>query len=71
MHIKEILSQHRRDFKAVLECEHCLSTQRQACYDDDNFHINVIPIIPCDDCGKVAGPDYVPRETKYAAWVQV
>ena len=43
MHIKKILRQHRRDFYALYECEHCGFTIEKYGYDDTNFHQNVIP----------------------------
>lgn len=65
MRIKKILSQHRRDFRAVYECEHCDATQESYGYDDANFHSNVIPAMKCDACGKTAADDYRPLTTKY------
>jgi len=65
MKIKEIISQHRRDFKAVYECEHCLNTKTGSGYDDANFHRHVIPKMLCDACGKVAPESYKPSATKY------
>ena len=43
MRIKGIISQHRRDFKAVYECEHCGHEVVDGGYADLNFHNNVIP----------------------------
>jgi len=72
MKIKKITSQHRRDFGAVLECEHCGSTQELTSgYDDDYFHRNVIPNIECRTCGKVAPDTYRPLATKYPAGMQI
>ena len=69
MRIQQIISQHRRDFRAILVCEHCENTQTlNNGYDDDNFHINVIPNIKCEKCEKVAPKEYVPLETKYEPW---
>jgi ribosomal protein L37AE/L43A len=65
MKIKIITDQNRRDFHAVYVCEHCGHEKNGSGYDDDNFHRNVIPAMPCDACGKVAGDDYEPRGTKY------
>lgn len=67
MRIKKIISQHRRDFNAVYECEHCGAEKIGYGYDDDYFHRFVIPEIKCDDCGKTAPSDYRPMGTKYAA----
>jgi len=71
MHIKSIVSQHRRDFKAVYECEHCGYTETRGGYDDHYYHTTVVPGLTCPDCGKTAGTSYVPRSTKYAMGVQV
>ena len=65
MKIKKITDQHRRDFNAILICEHCDSTQDVRGYDDTNYHENVIPTIECDNCGKVSPDSYQPRQTKY------
>lgn len=61
MKIKKIVSQHRRDFTAIYECEHTGDG-----YDDNFFHANVIPSMECKSCGKVAGEDYLALSTKYA-----
>ena len=66
MKIEQITSQHRRDFGAILVCEHCDQKQRlPSGYDDEHFHKNVIPIIPCSTCGKTAPDDHRPLTTKY------
>ena len=65
MKIKTITSQHRRDFDAIYECEHCGHTQEGCGYDDSYFHQQVIPVMPCKKCGKIAGDDYRPLTTKY------
>lgn len=52
MRIKEKLSQHRRDFRAIYECEHCGNEVRDYGYDDANFHQNVIPAMKCAECGR-------------------
>lgn len=67
MHIKEMISQHRRDFTAIYECEHCKATKKKGGYDDSNFHRNVIPAMECEKCGKKADkkPDQQ-RATRYA-----
>ena len=67
MKIKTIASQHLRDFYAIYVCEHCGHEQRGSGYDDDNFHRKVIPAMKCPTCGKTAGDDYKPLETKYPA----
>lgn len=65
MHIKQIISQNRRDFKAIYECVHCGYTETGYGYDDDYFHRNVIPKMICAKCGKTASADYRPMGTKY------
>lgn len=71
MKIKEIIYQHRRDFRAVYECEHCGATEKGSGYDDDNFHRNVIPNMVCKRCGKKAPETYRPLQPKYEPWMQV
>lgn len=68
MHIKRIIEQHRRDFRADYECEHCgyVELSKEG-YDDANFHNNVIPKMKCKRCGKIASDRYCPRTPKYAA----
>lgn len=66
MKIKTILSQHRRDFQAIYECEHCNTTEQGYGYDDTNFHINVIPNMKCKSCGQSSPEDYRAMTTKYA-----
>ena len=68
MKIKKIISQHRRDFHAIYECEHCDYTVEAYGYDDDNFHRNVIPAMKCKKCGKIADENYRPLTTKYAPY---
>ena len=65
MKIKAILSQHRRDFSAEYECQHCGHIDIGTGYDDDNFHRNVIPNMSCAKCGKKAPATYRPLTTKY------
>ena len=67
MKIKEITQQSRRDYTAVMVCEHCNHEQKDRGYDDDNYHCNVIPNIKCEKCGKTAPSTYRPLATKYAA----
>ena len=72
MKIKEIIWQHRRDFTAILECDHCGNEQLlEQGYDDAYFHSSVIPSIKCEGCGEIAGDDYVPLKTKYPEGWQV
>lgn len=65
MRIKEIVSQHRRDFTAIYECEHCGATKEGYGYDDTTFHLNVIPKMTCPRCGEMAPENYRPLTTKY------
>lgn len=55
MRIKKILRQHRRDFQAVYECQHCGHEEKGSGYDDANFHESVIPAMRCGSCGKAGG----------------
>ncbi len=71
MRIKKILSQHRRDFRAIFACEHCDEETQQGGYDDGHFHQNVVPAMVCGSCGETAGADYRPLATKHADGVQV
>lgn len=72
MRIKEILSQHRRDFRAIYECEHCGKEVKGSGYDDRNFHDNVIPKMECKECGKTADQSkYRPLATKYPEGYQI
>lgn len=52
MKIKEIMSQHRRDFRAIYECQHCGAEEVGHGYDDAFFHEQVIPAMKCGKCGK-------------------
>ncbi len=71
MKIKEIVSQSRRDFTAIYECEHCGATHQGSGYDDSNFHQNVIPKMKCKSCGKTAGENYRPLTTKYPDYMVI
>ena len=71
MKIKKILDQHRRDFNAEYECEHCGHTKKGPGYDDDHFHVEVIPLMKCTECKKTASDDYRPLATKYNEGEQV
>ena len=65
MKIKTITRQHRRDFNAIYECEHCGHEVSGYGYDDINFHQAVIPKMECGKCGKIAGDDYRPLATRH------
>jgi len=69
MRIKTIESQHRRDFYAIYECEHCGVAKKGSGYDDTNFHQTVIPRMECEACGKTAGETYRALAPKYEDWV--
>ncbi len=71
MRIKKILSQNRRDFRAIFECEHCEKTIERNGYDDHHFHNNVVPTMPCEFCGEISPPEYRPQKTRYPKYVQV
>lgn len=71
MKIKQILSQSRRDFTALYECEHCGHEQKDRGYDDANFHENVIPRKRCPKCDKTASEDYRALSTKYPEHVTI
>lgn len=66
MKIKKIISQHRRDFRAIYECEHCEYEYESSGYDDTNFHQNIIPNFKCPFCGKKASNLYRLLTTKYS-----
>lgn len=65
MKIKNIISQYRRDFTAIYQCEHCGFEEKDDGYDDSYFHENVIPNRKCRKCGKIADQNYRPLKTKY------
>jgi len=71
MRIKQIISQIRRDFTAIYECEWCGHEGQAEGYDDDNFHLKAIPSFVCPDCGKGVHESYRPLRTKYPAGYQV
>lgn len=65
MKIKRIIEQHRRDFTAIYECEHCGHEHKAHGYDDGNFHRNVVPKMACQSCGRTAPEDFRPMGAKY------
>ena len=65
MKIKEIVSQDRRDFTAVYECEHCGHEHKGNGYDDTNFHKNVVPQMKCPECNKEAPASFRPLAPKH------
>lgn len=53
MRIKAIVSEHRNDFTADMECEHCGHVYRNTSgYHDNFYHTRVIPGMYCGKCGK-------------------
>ena len=72
MKIAKVISQHRRDMRVDLECEHCGEVEKNDwAYDDDNYHRNVVPNIKCKACGKISDENYRALTTKYAQGQQV
>lgn len=72
MRIIEIISQMRRDFSALFECEHCKQTETiKGCYDDSYFHQKVIPKMKCKNCGKKSDENYRSLQTKYPDGMQI
>ena len=75
MKIKKMISQHRRDFYADMECESCGHIEEKVSgYDDDNFHVNVIPTMRCKKCGEstiTANKPIEPQATKYSEGFQI
>jgi hypothetical protein len=74
MKIIKILSQHRRDFRAVYCCENCGQEVEERGYDDRNFHDNVVPNMKCKECGKSRTDLGIKGEyvgTKYPEGLQV
>ena len=71
MKIKEIISQHRRDFNAIFVCEHCGNEEERRGYDDSYFHQEVIPNMKCPVCHKIAPENYRPLTTKYPDGMQI
>ena len=74
MKINKIVSQHRRDFRAIYECEGCKTTDEGSGYDDVYFHETVIPKMVCKNCGKTSaemGVEYRPLTTKYPEGFQI
>ena len=71
MKIKEIINQHRRDFTAIYQCQHCNFEIKKDGYDDDYFHQQVIPKMKCENCGKIANDDYEPLKPKYHSSVTI
>lgn len=71
MKIERILSQIRRDFRAIFMCEHCRKEEIRSGYDDEYFHMKVIPEMICKNCSKKADENYRPLSTKYPEGFQI
>jgi len=71
MKIQGIISQYRRDFTAIYECEHCGHTYKGSGYDDAYFHNEVIPNKECSKCKKKADGSYRPLAPKYSEYVTI
>lgn len=65
MKIERIVSQHRRDFIAIYQCEHCGHEHEGIGYDDTYFHVNVVPKKECPKCDKMSPSDHRPLTTKH------
>lgn len=50
--IPKTRQQFRRDFTADYMCEGCGHIKKYSGYDDENFHINVVPKVKCEKCGE-------------------
>jgi len=52
MKIKTITNEHRNDFSAIMECEHCWDEFKLTSgYHDNHYHTKVIPGMYCKTCG--------------------
>lgn len=75
MKIKKIISQHRRDFTALMECEFCNHQEMDnSGYDDRYYHDNVIPNMKCKKCGESTiskGGEIEKVQTKYPEGFQI
>lgn len=71
MKIDKIISQNRRDFRAIFKCEHCEHTEQLSGYDDNYFHHKVIPKMICKNCQKTSDENYRPLATKYPEGMQI
>lgn len=74
MKIKKIISQSRRDFRAIYECDHddCDHEEEGPGYDDDHFHTNVVPDMVCEKCKrKASSVGFRALRTKYPEGMSV
>jgi primosomal protein N' len=66
MKIIKIISKHRRDFYADMQCEHCGNIEKSVSgYDDSYFHNEVIPDMKCKKCGKSSDSKEATSSPKY------
>lgn len=74
MIIAKFISQNRRDFRAVYQCEGCGHSQESSGYDDRNFHDNVVPALLCPQCNESTnslGLKPAQVETRYQEWEHI
>ena len=75
MKIRKIVSQHRRDFTALMECEFCGHQEmNNSGYDDRYYHDNVVPNRKCSNCGEstISGGGEIERTaTRYSEDYQI
>ena len=75
MRIKNIVTQHRRDYTALMECEFCGHQEMDnGGYDDRNYHDNVIPNFKCGKCKESTmskGGEVTYTPTKYPDGMQI
>ena len=66
MKIKKITRRNRRDFTAIMICEHCDHIfENKYGYDDTYYHSKIIPKMKCNKCGKISPDNYIPNTPKY------
>ena len=57
MKILEYTFQHRNDFSAIIECEHCQHQEElKGGYHDTYYHNTVLPARKCSSCGQSRTP---------------
>jgi primosomal protein N' len=75
MKIQKIVTQDRRDFAAVMQCEFCgANYMNDSGYDDRYYHDHVIPEMRCKECGKSTnseGGTITHTPTKYPEGLQL
>ena len=71
MKIKTILNQHRNDFTALMECEHCKRTEKLTTgYHDDYYHNRVIPAMYCSFCIRNRAGDFKSKGAdEFQSWL--